>query len=203
ILPEEENGLVREKDIDAALVAAIHEGRAQEAAELLDRGADANCADKRGSPVLVLAVTTGSRTMVELLLRHRADAGSKDRHGFTALARACEQEKPDLIEPLLQHKKGQADAEMLDASEKGRTNWIKLMADRGADIDARNNEGATPLMLAAANGHLELVQLLLAKGADRTAQDKKGFTALGWAYSPMAMHRTPLRVQREIIKLLK
>jgi ankyrin repeat protein len=41
-----------------------------------------------------------------------------------------------------------------------------LLLDRGADIDARDDSGATPLYNAASWGRRDVVELLLARGAD-------------------------------------
>jgi len=49
---------------------------------------------------------------------------------------------------------------------------------KGADVHARDKDGATALMIASAKGYWEVVGQLLAKGADVNAQDKDGETAL-------------------------
>ncbi len=47
-----------------------------------------------------------------------------------------------------------------------------------ADINARTEDGVTPVILATRNGHLDLINLLLDAGADPCAADNKGNTAL-------------------------
>jgi ankyrin repeat protein len=46
-----------------------------------------------------------------------------------------------------------------------------MLLDAGADTALRNNEGSTPLILAAFKGHESVVQLLIARGADLNLRD--------------------------------
>ena len=57
----------------------------------------------------------------------------------------------------------------------------RLLLDAGADPDARQASGWTPLHSAAHNGDLELVELLLARGADPAAANDDGTTVLSMA----------------------
>jgi hypothetical protein len=52
------------------------------------------------------------------------------------------------------------------------------LLEAGADVNARNDRGATALMAAAAVGHIANVERLLAAGADLEAQGGGGGTAL-------------------------
>jgi hypothetical protein len=52
------------------------------------------------------------------------------------------------------------------------------LLDQGAPIDARDEAGRTPLMLAVSQDRLEIVRLLLARGADPNAADNDGHTPL-------------------------
>ena len=51
----------------------------------------------------------------------------------------------------------------------------------GADVDARNQDGYTPLHWAAMDGHVETAALLLDRGADVDARDERGATPLHYA----------------------
>ena len=48
----------------------------------------------------------------------------------------------------------------------------------GADVDTRDWDGWTALMLAARNGHTEIARTLIEAGADVDTQDRNGQTAM-------------------------
>ncbi|MBA5871616.1 MAG: hypothetical protein GDA68_16715, partial [Nitrospira sp. CR2.1] len=64
------------------------------------------------------------------------------------------------------------------ALTEGSPARVEILLDRGADIEARNAEGATPLITASRLGNLALVSLLLKQGAQIDATDRNGNTAL-------------------------
>jgi ankyrin repeat protein len=65
----------------------------------------------------------------------------------------------------------------------GETETMKLLLDRGSDVNATTSHAATPLMMLAGAPHSSsrTAQLLISKGANIQARDDRGRTALDWA----------------------
>jgi ankyrin repeat protein len=71
--------------------------------------------------------------------------------------------------------------------------FVQLLLDRGADVDARDFLGATPLGWAALRGHKNVAALLLARGALVNARALSGKTPL---------HLAATAGKKELVSLL-
>ena len=80
-------------------------------------------------------------------------------------------------------KGGDLDSDLLIASQNGRLEGVRVLLERGADINKADNHGETPLLKASRNGHLNVVRVLLAGGADINKADNNGITPLWIASS--------------------
>ena len=120
------------------LVRAALYGGIAEMRTLLDAGADANEASRRGFSALMAAVR--DREKVELLLEHGARVEAKCTSGVTAL--------------------------ILAAGTQGGPPVVSLLLEHGADLHARDNDGTNALWRAVGSGNRELVELLLRSGAE-------------------------------------
>ena len=69
---------------------------------------------------------------------------------------------------------------------------VKMLLHKEVDIEAKDNEGNTPLMLATKNeNHLTIVEMLLGNGADIAARNNNGHTAL-YIAKKSGVYRTPI-----------
>ena len=155
--------------------------------KLLDAGADPNALInstprarmREGSPRLVYATSlmraalAGDVELAKLLLSYGADPKiiSSDRE--TTLMAAC--------------GTGFINGYHRQRSPAERLELVKLLVDMGQDVNAADNYGITPLMVAANLGDIEIVKYLISKGADLGAHDlgKKNDGAFGSSVEPL------------------
>jgi hypothetical protein len=64
------------------------------------------------------------------------------------------------------------------AASAGRTEICKSLLAAGADVNAKNHEGATPLLVGLSHGSIACVPTLLEHGSDVNTADNRGRTAL-------------------------
>ena len=70
------------------------------------------------------------------------------------------------------------DGNLLEAAKARNTAAVQKLLGEGADANAKDNAGWTPLIWAAYFGRTDTVRALLEKGADVNAKGKDGMTAL-------------------------
>lgn len=101
------------------------------------------------------------------------------------------------LEQLRDASTGQDEARVVvqkpDADKRTPLHWaassglsveaVRALCDCGADLNARDASGWTPLMIAASAGRADIVAQLLYLGADALAANPRGQTALHYAAS--------------------
>ena len=85
------------------------------------------------------------------------------------------------------------DISLLKAAIDGNIEAVKLLIANGADVNARDKDGETPLHKASSRGEKEIIELLIAKGADVNAKDNSSHE-----WTPIAVASS-----LEIIKLFR
>ena len=63
-------------------------------------------------------------------------------------------------------------------AEKGHLDVARDLIEAGADVNAKDNDGFTPLSICAEKGHLDVARDLIWAGADVNAKDNDGMTPL-------------------------
>jgi hypothetical protein len=75
------------------------------------------------------------------------------------------------------------DVPLIEAAGRGNLELVKILLEKGVNVNAENDHGLTALMTASAQGHVEVAQLLVDRDADVDARDSAGETALMYAAS--------------------
>ncbi len=74
------------------------------------------------------------------------------------------------------------------ATIDGKIALIRRELSNGANLNEKNEDGYTPLLLAVKSGHKRIVELLIAKGADVNAKDTRGATSLDYSNELNEIH---------------
>ncbi|MCK7595372.1 ankyrin repeat domain-containing protein [Pseudomarimonas salicorniae] len=172
----------------SALIAAVNRGWHDLCADLLQRGAALQHADRRGWTALHHAAAAGDAESVALLLRAGARLDARSVDGCTAYGLALRHGRHDILDWLDWHDwkppgRRLRDADLIDAAAQGDSAAVERLLLLGLEIDARDGKGATALLRACGGGHAACVGLLLQRGADSAVAADSGATCLSAAIS--------------------
>ena len=62
----------------------------------------------------------------------------------------------------------------MEAAKRGNTAIVSILLEHGADINAQDSKGTSPLVYALAPGNTKAIVLLLERGANAALPDKSG-----------------------------
>lgn len=161
----------------SVLGTAIRSGQPAVAKILLERGANASQTNLGQRTALHEAAERGDGVTVQELLKRGVSVNAQDHLMRTALHEAAKG-APSIVDVLLLN--GALELPMRDgrmplhiaAGEGGQKYAAERLLRSRHDVDARESEGDTPLMLASLHGHLSIVQLLLMYCADIRALNR-------------------------------
>ncbi|XP_014226784.2 ankyrin-3-like [Trichogramma pretiosum] len=162
---------------------------------LLRSGADPNEANEKGFTPLHL---TSSDYLAEMLLevcdkKHRTvEVDARNNVGWTPLHAAINKGNIKLVEILLNRgsapnlvtDEGETCLHIICRSDDDDENMAKILFQicdekhQMVPVDARDNEGRTPLLVAIHNGNIKLVEFLLKRGARPNLAGNKKLTPL-------------------------
>ncbi len=156
------------------MIAARRPGNASVVRLLLEHGANPNpnAHPAAESSPLIEAATAGDSASMELLLGKGADAKASAEQALE-MAVTLQCAKCLALVAAKDLDKEAYSLALPNITALGDVNAVRLMLDHGADVDAFDSLGRTPLMYAAASDLLDLdvVKLLVARGADVNAKN--------------------------------
>jgi len=138
-----------------ALAQCAAENKAEEVSLFIAAGFLPDTKDKKGIPLLCISARNGHVSIVEFLLRSGAqvDIIAEDR-GSTAL---------------------------IDSAMGRHKDVIKTLIEAGADVNIKNRDGQTALIIVVGAGDGEIVDILVKAGADPDIEDAFGVSARMYA----------------------
>ncbi|XP_063923595.1 uncharacterized protein LOC135137792 isoform X2 [Zophobas morio] len=193
------------KNGTTALQVACVEGVYENAKILLDFGASVDSKDKDNNNALHYASESqqNNRDIMQLLISKRIDVNVQNKTGQTALQLACLKGVFENVKILL-HFGASVNSTDEDnnnalhyASKSKQVNGdvIKILSERGIDVNAKNKNGTTALQLACLTGVYQNAKILLDIGASIDSTDKDNKNALHFASEST-------QVNEDIIKTL-
>lgn len=184
-------------DKDLALAGAARSGNLEAAEELITYGANPNAdlskwtvtetgggmimGEKGAGSVLIYAAESGNPDMVREILRYHPRLEARDREGKTAMFAAGDYRDSDKdgarVEcvRLLAQAGAKVNARDRDGNtplhETFLTDVEEELLKLGANVNARNNDGETPIFTTVDD---DAIPLFIEHGADLTIRNKKG-----------------------------
>ena len=171
-----------------ALNSAAHCGRLSCLEVLIKAGADVNSIQDNGNTALMEAVKSGNRNCIVLLLNGGADVHLENVYGDIALTTAAKTKVGCYsFGPLVA---AGADVNIrdvfgtpviVDAALKCSDKELQILVDAGADVNATDKEGNTPLIITSGRsvpGRVECLKVLLISGAKVNLLNNKKLNAL-------------------------
>jgi len=169
-------------EIGGQLLIKAARGNSIELAKLLlAKGVNVNTKDEDKKTALMWAVDNNFIELSKFLIENRADVNGKNKNGQTAFVMAKRRGNQQMVDMLKRHGATIPSPISMSAVRNNNIEAVRKAIEQGADVNEKNKNGQTALIIAASKNLLEMAELLIEQGADINIKDNLGFTALMFA----------------------
>lgn len=129
---------------------------------IISLGADVNAKDPGGSTALHYAASNNNEGIIKLLLKSGANPDMSDKNNNTPFHVALDEHNTDIAKLLINIDVKNKYSDILLHNTYGMNlSMIRLLIEKGADINVKDAYGNTPIIIAASMGQLNVVKLYL------------------------------------------
>ena len=141
---------------------------------LLGKGARVDMKNKEGHSALMFACKMGELEIAKILYqRNNDEINQVSKIGKSCLTLAVSESRLNICKWLLQDLNQDVNSRALfnsefalkEAASLGKTEYCDYLHQHGADVNLRDNDGFTSIMIACKNGHLDTAKKLHELGA--------------------------------------
>jgi ankyrin repeat protein len=158
---------------------------------LIQNGEDPKIKDSNGMDLLMVASNTANIDGVKYLIEKGVNLHNRTRFGTTAMHLAAGHDSAAGLSVLsyligmggdISARDERGETPLMVAANHGAVGAARILLEKGASVNEKNEEGLAPMHFAARGVRLEkkneIVSLLLARGAYVNAADNEGCTPL-------------------------
>jgi len=170
---------------NTCIYKAIENGHLKVIQALVNGGADINHKNNNGITPLMQAAWSGKLDCMKYLIDRKAELNDKDNKGETALMKSSFKNNLVCLKVLISSgasvsiKDNVGMLAIHHSCISGAKNTLKELIDKSIiTIDEKDNEGHTPMMIAAMNGHSKTILILIENRSLLNSVNKKQESAL-------------------------
>lgn len=197
---------------NSSIVTACKIGLVDIVRVLIEEGADINKAEHEGETPLGIAACYKKFEVCKLLIENGANPLYKNKNGITSIHWAAQGGDVQIIRFLLPFFENISETDNYGFTPLHNAVFLRVNTEpaleflkKGADINAVNHNGDTPLHLAAYAGAPEIVRVLIEFGANINLMNFSNNTPLDSAFAARRLLSNHNRKDKydEVIKFLK